>query len=148
MALYFSRKLRFPQQVRRLPSYESNIRAINTLCNEARWAAIIIERNGFMANTFELGRVVATKRVWELIDSDERFNRFVSGCVTRYMMHDWGDLVDEDWAVNDRFVTKKGGRILASYKLPNYVDVEHEDSLWIITEEDRSVTTLLFPGDY
>lgn len=101
-----------------------------------------------MANTFELGRVVATKRVWELIDSNERFNRFVSACVTRYMIHDWGDLDDEDWKLNDRYARRKGGRILASYKLPNYVSVEDEDKLWIITEEDRSVTTLLFPGDY
>ena len=101
-----------------------------------------------MAEYFELGRVVATTRVWELIDSNERFNQFVSACVTRYMMHDWGDLDDEDWKLNDKYARRKGGRILASYKLPDYVEVEFEDKLWIITEEDRSVTTLLFPGDY
>lgn len=101
-----------------------------------------------MAEYFGLGRMVATTRVWELIDSNERFNRFVSACVTRYMMHDWGDLDDEDWKLNDKYARRKGGRILASYKLPDYVEVEFEDKLWIITEEDRSVTTLLFPGDY
>ena len=99
-----------------------------------------------MAN-FELGRVVATKRAFDLIEADERFKRYVSGCVTRYMMHDWGDLCDEDWDTNDKFARKKGGRILAAYDLPNYVE-NGEDQLWIITEEDRTVTTLFFPGDY
>lgn len=101
-----------------------------------------------MANLFSLGRVVATTRVWELIEADERFNRFVSGCVTRYMIHDWGDLDNDDWTINDKFARKKGGRILASYNLPDYITVEGEDRLWIITEGDRSVTTILFPGDY
>ncbi|WP_458459317.1 hypothetical protein [Pseudobutyrivibrio sp.] len=100
-----------------------------------------------MAINFELGHVVATRRVWELIDTDERFNRFVSGCMTRYVMMDWGDLDDDDWKLNDESV-KDEGRLLASYQLPTEIDADGEDRLWIITEWDRSTTTLLFPGDY
>lgn len=92
--------------------------------------------------------MVATKRVWELIDSDERFNRFVSGCVTRFTMNDWGDLDQDDWDTNDKFANGKGGRILASYKLPDFAKVDFEDALWIILDKDASVTTILFPGDY
>jgi len=100
-----------------------------------------------MAITFELGRIVATKRVWELIDTDERFSRFVTGCLSRYIVYDWGELDPEDWKMNDEAV-KSGERILGSYPLPYDIEVEFEDRLWIITEHDRSVTTLLFPGDY
>lgn len=99
-------------------------------------------------NKVELGRVVATTRVWELIDSDERFNRFVSGCLTRFTMNDCGDVERDDWDINDKFMRRKGGRILASYKLPDYAKVDFEDKLWIILDKDASVTTILFPGDY
>ena len=100
----------------------------------------------------ELGRVVATARVWELIDSNERFNRFVSGCITRFVMSDWGDLTQDDWDLNEESVRLNDGRILASYQLPDFVEVEFEDKLWIILEIGESdadnVTTILFPGDY
>ena len=101
-----------------------------------------------MSENMELGRVVATRRVWDLVESNERFQRFVGACVTRFMLHDWGDLGDEDWDTNDKFARKNGGRILASYKLPDYLDVEFEDSLWIILDKNALVTTILFPGDY
>ncbi len=100
-----------------------------------------------MSKTFALGRVVATRRVWELIESDEYFSRFVSLCMSRYVTNDWGELHPDDWKLNDESVDGEG-RILASYPLPETIEVEFEDKLWIITEWDRSVTTILFPGDY
>lgn len=75
------------------------------------------------------------------------FSRFVTGCMSRYIVYDWGDLDPEDWETNDEAV-KTGERILASYPLPSDVEVDFEDRLWVITEADRSYTTLLFPGDY
>ena len=68
-----------------------------------------------------------------------------------HLRGDWGDLDAEDWASNDS--AQKGeptddparkfyGRILSSYRLSNGT------RLWIITEADRSVTTLLRPEDY
>lgn len=101
-----------------------------------------------MADNLNLGRIIATQRVWDLIEADEIFKLFVSLCFTRFMMHDWGDLCDEDWAINDRFARKKGGRILASYDFPDDIQVEFEKSLWIILDKDALVTTVLFPGDY
>lgn len=101
-----------------------------------------------VSNKLKLGQVVSTKRVWDLVECDERFRRFTGVCVARFLLHDWDDLCDEDWELNDNYARKKGGRILASYKLPDYADADGEDSLWIILDKDASATTLLFPGDY
>ena len=87
-----------------------------------------------VSNKLKLGQVVSTKRVWDLVECDERFRRFTGVCVARFLLHDWDDLCDEDCELNDNYARKKGGRILASYKLPDY--------------KDASATTLLFPGDY
>ena len=87
-----------------------------------------------MAITFGLGNVVATKYVWELIEENEKFSQFVTICLSRYI-------------ANDEAV-RNGERLLASYIIPLEVEEVFEDRLWIITEWDRSTTTLLFPGDY
>lgn len=100
-----------------------------------------------MAKTFGLGQVVATRNVWELIDTNESFSQFVTICMSRYIANDWGDLPKEDWEANDKAVID-GERLLASYVIPEWIEEVFEDRLWIITEWDRSVTTLLFPGDY
>lgn len=100
-----------------------------------------------MAKTFALCKVVATRNVWELIDTNESFSQFVTICMSRYIANDWGDICREDWEANDQAVTN-GERLLASYVIPEDVEEVYEDRLWIITEWDRSVTTLLFPGDY
>lgn len=100
-----------------------------------------------MAITFGLGNVVATRNVWELIDSNEKFAQFVTICMSRYIANDWGDICEEDWKANDDALIH-GERLLASYKIPLEIEEVFEDRLWIITEWDRSATTLLFPGDY
>ena len=100
-----------------------------------------------MAITFSLGQVVATRAVWELIDKNEDFSKFVTLCMSRYIQNDWGELPEEDWALNDESV-RNGERLLASYQIPEFIEEVFEDRLWIITEWDRSTTTLLFPGDY
>ena len=97
--------------------------------------------------TFEIGQVVATRAVWELMDSDEKFNDFVSGCLSRYILYDWGDTCDEDWKLNNE-AALRDGRVLAVYNIPEDLESNFEEHLWIITEWDRSVTTLLFPSDY
>lgn len=100
-----------------------------------------------MAKTFALGNIVATRNVWELIDTNESFSQFVTICLSRYIANDWGDLCEEDKETND-YAVDHGERLLASYVIPEEVEGVFEDRLWIITEWDRSVTTLLFPGDY
>lgn len=59
----------------------------------------------------------------------------------RHAVGDWSDM-DADDAEQNRLAATLGGRIFSSYVLP---DGEH---LWIITEADRSVTTVLLPEDY
>ena len=100
-----------------------------------------------MAITFALGQVVATRNVWELIDTNETFSQFVTICMSRYIANDWGELDEEDWMSND-YAVQNGERLLASYKIPEDIEGVTEDRLWIITEWDRSATTLLFPDEY
>ena len=100
-----------------------------------------------MSVTFGLGNVVATKSVWELIESNETFSLFVTLCMSRYIANDWGEMDKEDLDSND-YAVRNGERLLASYKIPDDIEEVFEDRLWIITEWDRSTTTLLFPGDY
>jgi hypothetical protein len=57
------------------------------------------------------------------------------------MCGDWGDLDPVDWRENDRAL-RDATRILSSYHLPT------GEKIWIITEWDRSVTTLLLPREY
>ena len=60
--------------------------------------------------------------------------------IRRHSKGDWGDLSEEDKKENDLSV-KEGFRILSSYRIRG-------KKIWVITEADRSVTTLLFPDEY
>ncbi len=59
----------------------------------------------------------------------------------RHLHGDWGDLDDDDRRSNDAAL-KSGDRLFSSYQ------VTPDLKLWIITEGDRSVTTLLLPSEY
>ena len=90
-----------------------------------------------MAPVFPLGRVVATPGAIALmkaarIDPTQLLQRHQSG--------DWGDLGEEDWREND-FAIGRALRIFSAYGQP-------PDRLWVITEADRSVTTILRPDEY
>ena len=61
--------------------------------------------------------------------------------LTRHVTGDWGDLPDEDKEENELSV-EEGFRILSAYNL------QIGRKVWIITEADRSVTTILLPEDY
>lgn len=95
-------------------------------------------------SAFSLGSLVATASVSEEMKSFT-FAQFCKTAISRHLACDWGDLKPEDIASND-FAVIHGERILSSYPLPSPVD--GEDKIWIITEADRSVTTILFPSDY
>ncbi len=61
--------------------------------------------------------------------------------VLRHLGADWGNLDAEDWAANDHAVAN-GERILSSYPLGTGQDI------WVITDADRSVTTILLASEY
>lgn len=61
--------------------------------------------------------------------------------LARHFHGDWGDLCDEDKAENDLSL-KRGYRILSAYQLDEHTKI------WIITERDRSATTILLPEEY
>lgn len=90
---------------------------------------------------FDTGRVVMTSGVAELYKKDEIFAAHVAHSWMRYMKCDWGELDKSDYQLNDSAVMNYDNRILASYGKNNY-------KIWIITEWDRSATTILFPSEY
>lgn len=75
-------------------------------------------------------------------DSSDFYCFVMESLYSKYVHGDWGDTCKEDKKVNDDAV-KNGERILAVYRDPNT-----EKTIWIITEWDRSATTILFPYEY
>ncbi len=63
------------------------------------------------------------------------------GILGRHQRGDWGDLCEHDKRCNDHAV-RSGARILSAYR------VDEATRLWVITESDRSVTTILLPSEY
>ena len=61
--------------------------------------------------------------------------------VARHVTGDWSEMVEEDQQANESAIAV-GGRIFSAYHLSTGV------KLWIITEADRSATTLLLPDEY
>lgn len=59
----------------------------------------------------------------------------------RHLGGDWSEMAEEDRATNRDAVTR-GGRIFSSYGVTNATRI------WVITEADRSVTTILLPSEY
>ena len=67
--------------------------------------------------------------------------REVHEALCRHAQGDWGDVGPEDWAANDQSV-QDGSRMLSSYRTIGGI------KFWIITEGDRSMTTVLLPEEY
>jgi hypothetical protein len=62
--------------------------------------------------------------------------------LARRIHGDWGDLGVEDLAANE-LALLTGKRLLSSYNLP-----DGRGTVWMITEADRSMTTILLPEEY
>jgi hypothetical protein len=83
----------------------------------------------------QLGRVVATR------GTVAKFTRAqLLPLLDRHMRGDWGEVDPDDWRTNDA-AAKGDDRVLSIYNVAG-------ETLWIITEADRSVTTILFPSEY
>ena len=87
---------------------------------------------------FPLGRIVATPGALQAL---QEANQNPFEFLERHQAEDWGELCEEDKSENE-FSVRDGFRILSAYRTRNNVKI------WIITESDRSQTTLLKPEDY
>jgi hypothetical protein len=87
---------------------------------------------------FPLGQTVMTPGAKEAL---EESNQMPIEFIKRHQSGDWGIVGKEDAQENELSV-KEGFRILSAYKTNNDVKI------WIITEADRSSTTLLLPSEY
>jgi hypothetical protein len=87
---------------------------------------------------FPLGRIVATPGALAAL---ERAKQPPACFVSRHASGDWGELELADVAENESSVAH-GFRLLSRYR------TDAGDRLWIITEADRSATTLLLPEEY
>ena len=94
-----------------------------------------------MTVAINMGRILMTRGVNDLVAEDEAFAKFVTGSLTRHRSGDWGDLTDEDKQENELSL-KAGYRLLSAYESKGL------PKIWIITEADRSATTILFPDEY
>lgn len=93
---------------------------------------------------FELGTLVTTRGVHDEMTRDSQFAEFVLTCIARHKICDWGDLCDSDKCQNDEAVRTGDDRIFSAYEPSDHPGWR----IWIITEWDRSVTTVLFPDEY
>jgi len=87
---------------------------------------------------FELGQVVATPGALAAL---KKAGQQPGEFLTRHVNREWGDLAEEDRKENE-YGLEHGFRLLSAYK------TNAGDRVWIITEADRSVTTLLLPEEY
>jgi hypothetical protein len=83
----------------------------------------------------DLGTVLVTTGVLETLDE-----AWVAELLARHQGGDWGDVGAEDGHLND-MALRNGGRLFSAY------DTE-AGRVWIITEGDRSATTVLLPSEY
>ena len=87
---------------------------------------------------FPLGRIVATPGALAAL---ERAKQPPTCFLARHAIGDWGELDQSDVAENE-YSMVHGFRLLSSYQ------TDAGEKLWIITEADRSATTLLLPDEY
>jgi hypothetical protein len=90
-----------------------------------------------MTAPLPLGRIVATPRALQLLSEaeDDPF-----GYLARHAAGDWGDLCAFDRRQNE-VALPEGYRVFSSYETP-------VGRVWVITEADRSATTILLPEEY
>lgn len=93
---------------------------------------------------FETGPFVCSREVSNQLIEDDKFYEFVLLSLEgKYLHGNWGDTCEEDAKMNDEAVKSNEDRIFAVYKMP-----DTDTTIWIITEWDHSVTTILFPSEY
>ncbi len=87
---------------------------------------------------FPLGQIVATPGA---LDALEQAGQSAHELLTKHVHGEWGELDADDRRENELSL-REGFRLLSAYYLTT------EEKVWIITEADRSATTLLLPCEY
>ncbi|MDP2035135.1 MAG: hypothetical protein Q8K29_17145 [Polaromonas sp.] len=94
---------------------------------------------------FALGQTVATPGALRLL---AKFGVSPVDLLKRHISGDWGDLGLQDRHTNNLALVN-GERLLSSYALDGEKRQDPDGPrVWVITEWDRSVTTILRPEDY
>jgi len=94
---------------------------------------------------FETGSKVLTRGVFEWAEESVSRMLFVAASIASHTVGDWGELCPEDIQSNEEALLD-GNRLMSAYMYRP--GTPEERKLWIITEWDRSVTTVLFPEEY
>lgn len=88
---------------------------------------------------FPLGQIYATRGAIEAAEkAEDNLSRFLA----LHASGNWGELGEEDKLQNERAVRLRDSMILSVYRLKD------NTKIWIITESDNSVTTILLPSEY
>ena len=95
-------------------------------------------------SNFSLGNLYASRLVASKAAENRAFENFIWHSLGRYRRGDWGDLSAADKQANDLAVQQGDLRILAAYEYKAQPHLK----IWIITEADRSATTVIFPYEY
>ena len=91
---------------------------------------------------FTTKRTVVTCGVNTEIGNSSGFALFVLDSLKKHFSCNWGDSTEEDKQAND-YALAVDDRILSAYVCP-----KTDKKIWIISEHDRSTTTVLFPEEY
>ena len=95
-------------------------------------------KEGEQPSLFQPGQMLATPGAIEAFKSA---NQTPEEFLARHLKGDWGELEDEDKQENELSL-KHGFRLLSAYRLTTGAKI------WVITESDRSATTILLPEEY
>ena len=94
----------------------------------------------FKSVYFELGREVVTPGIYGAMESSYKFATEIMHVMRLFCLGNWGRISAEDKEMNE-LALKDGDRLMGTYRTC-------KGKVWIITEVDRSVTTVLFPREY
>ncbi len=103
---------------------------------------IELTEHGSKTKKFKLGSICLSRGVFDECNNIAGFYDFVTDSIEKHSLGNWGDLSEIDKRENE-FSLDKHLRILSAYHSHN-----SGKKIWVITEADRSMTTVLFPEEY
>ncbi|GFE60806.1 hypothetical protein [Geobacter sp. AOG2] len=90
---------------------------------------------------FNLGQIVVTRSVHNLMTENPEFAIHIYASLNRHVAGDWGEICGEDKLANESALLD-GERLFSAYTRDGLPPI------WITTEWDRSVTTVMLPDEY